>query len=169
MSRQADYMAGWINTTIHDFLSTIDEPTSSMAYALITCLDSNFDVASLLEQSKHLLQGLRGKIQCVGQGILLTTRQLLTVEKNNRLFFGFDEVWFFPNADVSPKPESFVIVGPEPIGSQETDQYSEWLHSTNCSLGLGDGTGMNFCLRVRGVARFIVEAFNEAGTPSVKE
>jgi hypothetical protein len=168
MSKQADYMTGWINTTIHDFLSAVDEPTSSMAYALVTCLDSNNEVASLLDQSKHL-KGLRGKYQRVGQGILLTTHQLLTAQKNNRLFFGFDEVWFFPNADVSPKPESFVIVGPEPISSRETDQYSEWLRSNNCSLGLGDGTGMNFCLKVRGVARFIVEAFNEAVAPSVKE
>lgn len=139
-----------------------------MAYAFFTCIDSNTDVASLLEQSKHL-KSLRGKFQRVGLGILLTTRQLLTAVKNNRLFFGFDEVWFFPNADVSPKPESFVIVGPELVDSRETDQYSEWLHASNCSLGLGDGTGMNFCLRVRGVARFIVEAFNEAGAPSVKK
>jgi hypothetical protein len=29
-------------------------------------------------------------------------------------------------------------------------------------LGLGDGTGMNFCCRVRGVVQHIVTAFNYA-------
>src|SRR6266481_5612227 len=98
MSRQTDYMVGWIDTTIHDFLLKIDEPTSSMAYALITCLDSNFNIPSMLEHSKHL-QSLKGKIEGqVGKGILLRSRHLLAAERDNRLFFGFDEVWFFPNS-----------------------------------------------------------------------
>ena len=168
MSKQADYMAGWIDTTIHDFLLEIEEPTSSMAYALITCLDSSFDVSSLLEQSKSLNR-LKGKCQLVGQGILLTTRQLLTEERHNQLFFGFDEVWFIPSSEVEPKPESLVITGPERINSHELEEHSEWMRSSNCSLGLGDGTGMNFCFRVRGVARYIVRAFNEASRHSLKE
>jgi hypothetical protein len=168
MSKHADYMAGWIDTTIHDFLSEIDEPTSSMGYALITSLDSSTDIPALLEKSKHL-SALQGKHQVVGTGIVVSTRQLLLAQKKNRVFFGFDEVWFFPHADISPKPDGLAIVGPEPIGAQEMEEHDEWLRSNNCSLGLGDGAGMNFCLKVRGVARFIVEAFNEANPPLAKD
>jgi len=32
----------------------------------------------------------------------------------------------------------------------------------NVHLGLGDGTGMNFCLKVRGVAKHIVDALSES-------
>lgn len=166
MSKQPDYVVGWVATTIHDLLLDIEEPTSSMAYALITCLDSSFDISSMLEQNRRL-NSLKGKCHLVGQGILLTTRQLLTAERHNRLFFGFDEVWFFPTSDVEAKPESLVITGPERINLPEMEEYSEWMRSSNCSLGLGDGTGMNYCLRVRGVARYILRASNEASLHSL--
>jgi hypothetical protein len=168
MSKQAEYMVGWIDTTIHGFLLEVEEPTSSMAYALVTCLDSSFEVTSMLEQSKQL-SGLKGKCHPVGQGILLTTRQLLAAERHNRLFFGFDEVWFFPTSEVEPKPESLVLTGPEKVSPHEIEQYSEWMRSSNCSLGLGDGAGMNFCLRIRGAARYILKAYNEASLHSLEQ
>ena len=167
MSKQTEYCIGWIDTTIHDFLVEIEDPSSSMAYALISCLDSNFDVSSMLESSKQL-NSLKGKCHPVGQGIMLTTRQLLTLERQNRLFYGFDEVWFFPTSDVQVIPKNLVITGPDTINSAEIEEYSQWMRSSNCSLGLGDGTGMNFCLRVRGAARYIVKAFNEAGLHSLE-
>src|SRR3954449_12988546 len=99
MSARAEYVSGWIDTTIHEFLQTIEEPASSMANAFITCVDSSFDIASILEQSRHL-NILQGKCKTVGQGVLLTTRQLLAAQRQQRLFFGFDEIWFFPKAEI---------------------------------------------------------------------
>lgn len=161
MSRQAEYMVGWIDTTVHDFLSEIGEPTSSMAYALITCLDSSFDLSSFWEGSKRPVK-LKGKCKLVGEGLLMTTRQLLAIERQHRLFFGFDEVWFFSKPPITSKPENLVITGPDHVNPREIEQNSEWLRSNNCSLGVGDGIGMNYCLRVRGVARHVVTALNEA-------
>ena len=161
MAGQSDYMSGWINTTIHDFLEEIDDPSSSMRYALITSLDSNPDVSSLFTKSQHLTD-LREKYQVVGTGALLTTRHLLAAQRQRRFFFGFDEVWFFPHSDISIKPEGFVITGPCSIDSEQIERYSEWLASNKCSLGLGDGVGMNYCLRIRGAAKYIVQAINES-------
>jgi len=31
------------------------------------------------------------------------------------------------------------------------------MRSTNCSLGLGDGTGLNFVAKLKGIARYIVD------------
>jgi hypothetical protein len=161
MQKGSQYTVGWIDTSIHDFLSEIEEPSSSMAYALITCLDSSFNVASLANENRKL-QALKNQGKRVGQGVLLTTRRLLAVERQERLFFGFDEVWFFSHAEVAPKPKNVVITGPSKLTLPLPEQMRAWMHRNGCSLGLGDGTGMNFCARLRGVARRLVESFGES-------
>lgn len=162
MEKQAEYVAGWIETSIHDFLAEIAEPPSGMAYALITCLDSNFDGAFLLKESKHL-EGLRDKCELIGSGILTTTQQLLAADRREQIFFGFDEVWFFPHADIRPKPTELIITCPAQIGADHLNDLIEWMQSNDCSLGLGDGMGMNFCLKARGMAKNIVRALSQAG------
>ncbi len=37
------YTAGWLNSSIHDFLEEIPRPFESIQFALITCLDSSFN------------------------------------------------------------------------------------------------------------------------------
>jgi hypothetical protein len=158
MAGHSDYMTGWINSSVHDFLEEIDQPTSSMRYALITYIDSSPNTASIF---KNMI-ALKGKSKAVGQSALVSTRHLLAAQRQHRIFFGFDEVWFFPNSDIKSKPQGFVITGPYSIDSQQIDRYSDWLASNKCSLGLGDGTGLNYCLRIRGVARYVVQAINES-------
>jgi hypothetical protein len=165
MSSQAEYMVGWRDTTIHDFLQEIHQPARSMAYALITCLDSTFDMEVLLEQSKHMAK-LAGRPKFVGRGLLVSTRQLLACESHDRLFFGFDEVWFFSKSSVTPKPEGLVIVGPERIDPKDIEKHGDWMRSNNCTLGFGDGIGLNYCLRVRGIAKDIVTGLNETAFSS---
>ncbi len=155
MPRNSDYTTGWIDTTIHDFLLEIDEPSPSMAYALVTCLDSCFDVADIFKRNP----GLNGK--AVGKGVLLKTRHLLAVEKRDRLFFGFDEIWFFPLRNVTTKPKGTVITGPSQIAHLVSKPWVPWMSKNNCSLGLGDGVGMNFCARLQGIAKHLVESYVE--------
>ncbi len=160
MAGQGEYLTGWINTTIHDFLEEIAEPISSMEYALVTYLDSSPEVASIFDKSEQWT-GLRGKYRAVGAGALLKTRQLLAAQRRRRIFFGFDEVWFFPGSAISSKPESFVITAPCSLEAEQIGRHSEWLVSNKCSLGIGDGEGMNYCLRIRGPARYVIQAINE--------
>ena len=42
-----DYVAGWLDSSIHDFLQAFPPISKSMSYALITCLDSTLDPAPL--------------------------------------------------------------------------------------------------------------------------
>jgi hypothetical protein len=153
--------AGWVDSSIHDFLLEIDEPSAAMAYALITCLDSSFDVGSIVSKSPQM-SVLKAQGKVVGKGLLLTTRRLVALERKQRMFFGFDEIWFFHDAQVAPKPKKVVISGPNRISSKTIEQAAEWLQSNNGSLGLGDGTGMNFCARLRGVAKHLVEILSDA-------
>jgi len=170
VEKQGEYLAGWIDTSIHDFLSEIEEVPSSMSYALLTCLDSCFDLPALLNNSAPLAS-LKEKSRRVGSGLVVSTRQLLAAERQKRIFFGFDEVWFFPHVEIKAKPKELLLTGLERSQAGGVDSFGRWLHENGCSLGLGDGTGMNFCLKARGVARYIVKAFNEstAGEPAADE
>jgi hypothetical protein len=54
MAKKAEYGTGWIDTTIHDFMSEIHVPPPHMAYALVTCLDSSFDLREIVSASPAL-------------------------------------------------------------------------------------------------------------------
>ncbi len=168
MPNASHYTAGWIDTTVHDFLSAIDGPPPSMAYALVTCLDSSFDLPSLVRKSPAL-QALGEKGEVVGKGLLVSTRHLLAADREKRIFFGFDEVWFFDRREVSPKPKGLVITGPMKITGDTLGRLAEWMQANGCSLGLGDGTGMNFCARLRGLARYLVEAVTESAAEGARD
>jgi hypothetical protein len=49
-----DYVAGWLDISIRDFLEALSPNAASTKYVLITCLDSNLDPASLREKSPEL-------------------------------------------------------------------------------------------------------------------
>jgi len=161
MSGHNEYLAGWVDITIHEFLGEIGRPSPVMAYTLVTHLDSNPDVFSVTERFPELGK-LRALDRPIGSAALLDTRELLAAIRQKRIFFGFDEVWFFPGKDITPIPDDFSIVRPGPIDIRRSSNHLAWLTSNRCYLGLGDGEGMNYCLKVRGVAKSIVEAFNEA-------
>ncbi len=154
-------MTGWADANIHEFLLAMEKPSSSMAYALITCLDSNLGIGALASVAKHF-DDVRSKPRVVGKGLSLTTRKLLDAERRERIFFGFDEIWFSAKPITLTKPKGLVITGPERLRSELVDEHCGWLDASGCTLWLGDGTGMNFCLRVRGLAKRIVSALNEA-------
>jgi hypothetical protein len=161
MPKNTTFTAGWIDTTIHDFFAEIEAPPSTMAYTLLTCLDSSFDLRTVMEKSQAL-QSLKGSCKIIGHGALVPTRQLLKAERRNRIFFGFDEVWFFPRPPVRPKPQELVITGPNRITADLLAHVSKWMQKTGCSLGLGDGTGMNFCARIGGMAGYLLRASSES-------
>jgi hypothetical protein len=94
MAQTVQYTVGWTAGGGHDFLSGVETPSTSMAYALITCLDGCFDLPLMVAKSRSLNR-LREKGRLTGRGLLLTTRQLVAAERRQRLFHGFDEVWFF--------------------------------------------------------------------------
>jgi hypothetical protein len=82
-----------------------------MTFALVTCLDSNLDLAPLLKKSPEL-QMLARAARPLGKAFLMRTDKLLEANSKNSLFFGFDEVWFFPGDRLEPKPDSTWLVGP---------------------------------------------------------
>ena len=116
-----DYVAGWLDSSIHDFLDVFPANDASTKYALVTCLDSNPTPACLYTQSPEL-KSIANKLQVLGNGLLLPTDSLREADAQHRIFFGFDEVCFFPRKSIQPKPPSTSLVGPSTSQSGKVQQ-----------------------------------------------
>lgn len=150
-----EYIAGWLDSSIHDFLHAMATEEASTRYALITCLDSNFDPASLRGRSPEL-RSIANKSLTIGAGLLVSTERLLEADARSQIFFGFDELWFFPNQDVEPKPIAPTIVGPGRIDRARFTKLAKWMSRNACSLALGGGEGMNFIVKAHGLVRSLL-------------
>jgi hypothetical protein len=150
-----DYVAGWLDSSIHEVLATLPLSGTSMKYALITCIDSNLDPHSLLTASPEL-RSLATVARPMTRGLLLPTRLLLKADSSKQLFFGFDEVWFFPGDKVEPKPDSAWLVGPARMNQARLDELGAWMSRNACSLALGDGEGLNFIVKARGLVKHLL-------------
>jgi hypothetical protein len=148
------YVAGWLDSSIHDFLLSIPSAFPSIRMALITCLDSNRELGSLLESSPEL-KSLK-LAQALDQGLFLPTSVLLESESTDPIMFGFDEVWFFPSESIRPKPPGPGLVGPRRITQSRLDELGQWMDSNSCSMAVGDGVGLNFVIKAEGLLRYFV-------------
>jgi hypothetical protein len=149
------YVAGWLDSSIRDFLEAFPPRLDSMKYVLVTCLDSSLKPETFLEESAEL-RSLARQVRVVGDGLLLSTKVLLEADSSSPLFFGFDEVWFFPGEVRKPKPDSAWLVGPARIDQEKLDKLGAWMTDNACSLGLGDGEGLNFIIKARGLVRHLL-------------
>jgi hypothetical protein len=161
-----DYVAGWLDSSIHDFLEVLSRSAASTKYALITCLDSNPNPASLRNKSPEL-KSIANKLQILGSGLLLPTELLLETDSHKRIFFGFDEVWFFPNKSIQPKPPSVSLIGPARLKQARLNKLGKWMSDNSCSLALGGGEGLNFVVRAHGLVRFLLGYSIEQPEPAL--
>ena len=165
MVKYKNYVAGWLDSSIHDFLLSFPAAFPSMQFALITCLDSNPDPAELLATSPEL-EPIRSSARLLGQGLLLPTSVLLRAESSSQLMFGFDEICFFPDDRVTPKPIAAGLVGPNRINQERIDALGRWMECNSCSLALGDGDGMNFIVKAQGLLKYFVGQSMKQSEPS---
>jgi hypothetical protein len=151
-----NYVAGWLDSTVHDFLVDFS-PNASAKYALITCLDSNPKPAALLEKSPEL-KPLADQAMILGTGLLLPSEVLLLAESDasSRVFFGFDEIWFFPSKRIQPKPSGVTLQGPARLTQGMFNRLAAWMSDNSCSLALGGGEGLNFAVRARGFGKYLL-------------
>lgn len=155
MVQYRDYVAGWLDSSIHDFLENVPGPSASMSFSLITCLDSNPAPAFLLDSTPEWT-ALDGSAKVLGTGILLPTAVMLRAAADQRIFHGFDEVWFFPHDRLEPKPDAPSLVGPRRLDQKKLDRLGSWMAENGCSLALGDGEGLNLIVKARGLMKYLL-------------
>jgi hypothetical protein len=149
------YVAGWLDTSVHDFLEVLSPASLSAKYALITCLDSNPNPASLRTKSPEL-KPIANKLKVLGAGLLISTESLLEVNSRRRIFFGFDEIWFFPSKDIRPYSSPASLVGPGRVTQEHFNRMGKWMADNSCSLALGGGEGLNFIVKAHGLVKFLL-------------
>jgi len=150
-----DYVSGWLNLSVSDWLEKFPTTYEKLKYSLITCVDSNKNPASLVQTSPEL-ELLRPDARPLGQGLLVPTRKVLEANQNRRIFFGFDEIWFFPSEPSFPKPDTAWLVGPARVEHRTLDALGRWMTDNSCPLALGDGTGLNLVVKARGLVKYLV-------------
>jgi hypothetical protein len=150
-----NYVAGWLDGSIHEFMEILPRNSAALSFALITSLDSNLNPASLVKKSPQLRTLRRVATPCKS-GLLVPTVHLLEAQTADQIFFGFDEVWFFSTDQVEPKPESAWLVGPSRIRQSTLDVLGAWMSRNSCSLALGDGEGLNFIIKARGIVKTLL-------------
>ena len=73
-----DYVAGWLDSSIHDFLEASFARVAGTKYAaLITCLDSNPHTGVAARARAQELKSIANKLEVLGTGLLLPTKLLL--------------------------------------------------------------------------------------------
>jgi hypothetical protein len=153
MLHTKNYVAGWLDSSIRDFLEDLPRNAKSIRFALITCIDSNRAPATLLTTSPEL-RSLASQARSIGNDLLLPTDVMLAHER--QIFFGFDEVWFFPSDDITEKPDVGSLVGPSRVDQSTLDCFQDWISTNRCSLALGDGEGLNFIVKAHGLVRHLL-------------
>ena len=97
MKSKNHYVNGWVDFSIHQLFQGMREEKKAipqgMAWTIISCLDSCPDVCSLVAQSQPLRLSEKD-YKPLGRTIAVKTKNLLNLEHQKRIFFGFDEVWF---------------------------------------------------------------------------
>ena len=147
-----EYVAGWLDTTVHDFVNELSVDSTELQYCLIACLDSNPNPASILRSGPEL-KAIASETLVIGTGLLLPTERLLKACRRKQVFFGFDELWFFPGNDVEPKPDRLNLLGPARVDQRRLRSLGKWMDANTCSFGIGGGEGLNFVIRATGPAR----------------
>ncbi len=142
MPNRDQYSAGWFDSSVQEFVKVLPRRARSARFALITALDSATDLRPLTDK------GPLKNAQMVGNGIMMPTASL--IDNASSLFFGFDEIWFFPNERIPQKPEWLTIVGPKRIDGPLLSECVQWMSQNRCSLALGDGVGLNLIIKARG-------------------
>ncbi|MGC8641554.1 MAG: hypothetical protein ACP5XB_16940 [Isosphaeraceae bacterium] len=150
-----DYIAGWLDSSIREFFDSFPRESKKMQYALITCLDSRSDPASLLHESPEL-EPLIANAELLEGGLLVPTKKLLEDGSHNRIFYGFDEIWFFESRITEPRPSAAWLVGPRRIDQTTINKLGPWMSANRCSMALGDGEGLNLIIKARGLVSHLI-------------
>lgn len=150
-----DYVAGWLDCSMHDFLQALSPSAASIKYALITCLDSDPHPASLLDKSREL-RPIADKLRRLGRGLLIPTEALVGTGRGGQILFGFDEVWFLPAKGIQPPSPSVSLVGPARLNQARLDRIGPWMAQNSCSLALGSGEGLNFVVKAHGLVKTLL-------------
>jgi hypothetical protein len=153
-------VVGWLGTNIRAVLQRDVNLISHFAFVLITSIDSAIDLptAAVAKRivEKHPRCGFLGK------GLLVPGVDIAEIVEAFDLFNGFDELWCFDSSPTAPKPEDVLIMPPLNVNNDEEAirRVASWMMESRCTLGLGDGIGLNFVTIDETIAHILEQLAN---------
>ncbi len=151
--RVGQVWAGRLNTSIPVLLGRVPGLLSRFPFALITSIDSSRDLREL--RTGNEIVARFEECRLLGGAITATGETLLAIIEQGNVFNGFDEVWLFPNPPSKPIPAGIWITPPLEITKEMPTGLPEWMRQSACSMGLGDGIGLNYVTGDPSVADFL--------------
>jgi len=154
--RGASLLVGWLDSSLGAILERDSNALARFAFAYVTCIDSNTDLRKVGSVQAIVVEHEAARY--LGDGFVVPGSLVSHVARRFNLFVGFDEVWCFNTTPRYEKPASMSIVGPARL-SKETEPHGlrEWMLTSRCELGVGDGVGMNYAAAHASTARWLQE------------
>jgi hypothetical protein len=145
----SEFTIGWIDTSIGALIKEDARLFSRWSFILITSLDSEVELHASLAARAMLSRG--GEYETLGAGLLLPGWALQDLAATSNFFTGFDELWCFQTRPIEAKPSILSIVAPLNLDQDDPPaSLVSWMTSSRCSLGLGDGIGLNYAASADG-------------------
>ena len=146
---------GWLRDTSIGKLMQSDAPyLSECEFALVTSIDSTSNLRTITTVDTIIQR--YPKSRYLGSGVVLPTARLPEVTNEFKLFTGFDEVWFFREDPHWEPPTGLSIVSPLNLEEDEVPPVVfDWMKISNCTLGLGDGIGLNFATSNEDIGKYL--------------
>ena len=153
---------GWTAISIGRLLAVDPTLFTRFGYLLITSIDSSTDVGGLAT-GYHLLEHCTG-CSLLGEGLVVPAAQLAQIAREFNLFNGFDEVWCFDRRPGVAMPTMIALVAPLNVERDPPPHgLEEWMRQSGCTLGLGDGDGLNYVTVMLELAERIERAVTAGG------
>lgn len=112
---------------------------------LLATLDSDADLVAMTT-IRSLMERHPG-CWFLGTGLVLSGRVLVQVANDFAIFDGFDEIWRFAAEPRIAKPASVSLLSPQDLETEDVRDLLGWMTDYGCTLGLGDGVGLNYAVR----------------------
>lgn len=147
-------IAGWIDRSIGDLVRDKPDILTRFAYAMLTSVDSSTDLGELPTTARVIERYTSCRL--IGRGILVPADVLRDLAGEFNLFNGFDEIWMFEHEPTLAKPDEVNLVAPLDLRVEDLPtSVDEWVRTSHCGLGLGDGIGTNFVTPISAIGSYL--------------
>jgi hypothetical protein len=151
---------GWLNASIRDIIYKCPTILSQFPVIMITSIDSTNDIARIVKY--HDIFSLFPKCKMLGLSLLVPGVDIPDMQKLFHLFNGFDEIWCFEHAPIFAKYSGASLVGPYNVEHDTMrTEVACWMIDSKCSLGLGDGIGLNYVTPCHDISHVLKQTFVE--------
>lgn len=150
---------GLVNSTIYNLIVGLPDVICKFPYCLVTCIDSSRDLRTL-KSIESIIKDLNIHGAFLNGSLILKGELICKLEKSYNLFNGFDELWLFDKKPLEVKPVDLTITGPLEITHDRPKNLFEWMSTSGCILGLGDGTGLNYVTTEKSIARLLEDEYS---------